>query len=126
MPIIADYHALRDSPFSLSPNGSTLGSVNFNPPDDIIRSGSVDRPVLCFRVNPSNDARALQLTVQINGQNTGVNASTFTGTIRETFLEIVPHSVVGTANNNITFELANTGTGSLSISDIIIWFQRDI
>ncbi len=125
MPTVAAYHALRDGSFTLSPNGSRSQSINFNPPNDIRRDGNVNRPVLCYRVDPSNNASNLQLTVQINGQNVGSNA-TFAGTVSRTYLEIMPHSAVNTGNNNITFELANTGAGSLVISDIIVWFMRSI
>ncbi|NEP68993.1 hypothetical protein [Moorena sp. SIO3A5] len=71
MATIADYHALRDGPFVLSQNGSRSQSINFNPPNDIKRYSDIDRPVLCFRVDPSNNASNLQLTVQSNENNVG-------------------------------------------------------
>ncbi len=125
MPVISDYHAITDGSFVLSPDGSRSESINFNPPNDIKRDNNIDRPILCFRVDPSNNANNLQLTVQINGFNIGVSP-TLSGTVSRTYLEIVRHGIVDTGNNNITFEIANTGTGSLTISDVIVWFQRSI
>ncbi len=126
MPTVASYHAIIDGSFTLSPNGSRSQSINFNPPNDIRRDGNLNRPVLCYRVDPSNNASNLQLTVQINGRNVGPNPTTFAGTVSRAYLEIMSHSGVNTGNNNITFELANTGAGSLVISDVIVWFKRSI
>ncbi|MEL7037784.1 MAG: hypothetical protein AAFO04_19535 [Cyanobacteria bacterium J06592_8] len=122
MPTVAAYHALRDGSFTLSPNGSQ--SIIFNPANDMRRDGDINRPVLCYRVDPSN-ASSLRLTVQSNGQNVGPRLS-ISGEKSETFMEIMPFSAVGTGNNNITFELGSTGTGSLAISDVIVWFMRSI
>ena len=122
MPTITAYHSIRDYNFILGPNDSQ--TLTFNPANDIRQDGDIDRPLLCCRVDPSSDARNLELSVQINGRD-NINV-TLGGTVSRSFMEIVPHQDVNKGNNNITFEVANKGTGTLSISDVIMWYKRSI
>lgn len=121
MPTITAYHALRDGSFRLSSNENE--TITWNPSNDIRQDGNNNRPLLCYRVDPSNNASNLHLQVQLNGVGIGSNAR-FSGTVSRTYMEIV-RQPVNTGNNNISFEVMS-GTGSLKISDVIVWYKRFI
>ena len=129
MPTITAYQTLRDGGHNrLQPNGTLSVSNTFNPSNDIRLNGNDNRPLLCFRVDPSSTARNLRLVVRINGQSVGPNPITLSGTTSRTFFEIVSHGVIEKGNNLISFALDNSsqndGRGSLVISDVVIWYKR--
>ena len=128
MPTITAYHALQDGNTVLSPGGTLSLTTSFNPSNDMVRTGLIHRPLLDFRVDPSNNARNLRLTVRIGGSSIGPNPITFAGGVSRTFSEIVQHGVIELGNNDIEFELNNSsptdGQGSLTISDVVIWYKR--
>lgn len=121
MPTFTAYQALRDGSFRLSSNENE--TITWNPSNDIRQDGNDNRPLLCYRVDPSNNASNLHLQVQLNGVGIGSNAR-FSGTVSRTYMEIV-RQPVNTGNNNISFEVPS-GTGSLKISDVIVWYKRFI
>jgi hypothetical protein len=126
MPTITAYQSLRDGSFNLSVDQEE--TVTWNPSNDIRKDGSDNRPVLCYRVDPTSNARNLRLNAQINGVNVGSNA-TFSGGMSRAYMEIVNNtSSINLGNNNITFEVTepdNTNaSGSLAISDVIIFYKR--
>lgn len=128
MPDLASYHVLRDTPMNLSPFGNDEVDVNFNPPNDIIRNSNALRPVLSYRVDPSNNANGLVFEVfirQLNGVDKLVSKFTLTGTVSRTVFEVVNGSDIHTGNQKVIFRI-NGGTGSASVSDVIMWFHRDI
>jgi hypothetical protein len=120
MPTIVAYDALQDASFSLSPGGHN--TVHFDPSNDLTQTGDQNRPLLCYRVGPSNNASNLGLKVQINGVDTG-SGQTISGTVSRTLMEIIS-GTINAGNNNITFELNPEGTGSLAISDVVVFYKR--
>lgn len=121
MPTITAYHAVRDSSFTLQP-GDSGPTIAFNPSNDIRQDGAENRPLLCYRVDPSNNAANLALTVQVNGAGTGANA-TFSGGTSRAYMEILQNNL-NLGNNNITFELGQGGSGSLRVSDVVVFYKR--
>jgi hypothetical protein len=127
MPNLADYNILLDAPVELNFFGNNERIFNFNPPNDIRLDNNIDnRPVLSYRVDPSNDAQNLQFNVFIRtnaGIDELVNSFTFNGTVSRTIFEAISSGHVDTGNNPIIFRLEG-GTGSIHISDVIVWFKE--
>lgn len=129
MPNVSTYHAIQDTPIALNFFGNQEKSVEFNPPDDIILADSgVNRPVLSYRVDPSNDANNLGFKVlirQLSGADVEVSSFNLSGTVSRTVFEIIKGSQLHKGNQKIIFRLQG-GTGSANVSDVIFWFMRSV
>jgi hypothetical protein len=129
MPNVATYHAIQDNPIALNFFGNEEKFVEFNPPNDIILASSgVNRPVLSYRVDPSNDASNLVFKVfirQSNGVDVQVSGFTLSGTVSRTVFEIVNGTQLHKGNQRIIFRIQG-GTGSATVSDVIFWFMRSV
>ena len=128
MPNFATYHAIHDGSLTLSPFGDEEQVVKFNPPNDIILATSgVNRPVLSYRVDPSNDAQNLAFKVfirQLNGIDVQVSSLSLSGTVSRTIFEIINGSHLHKGEQSILFKL-DGGSGSAVVSDVIFWFMRN-
>ena len=129
MPNLTTYHAIQDSPLTLDFFGNNEKSVEFNPPDDIILANNgVNRPVLSYRVDPSNDANGLGFKVfirQSSGEDVEVSGFSLSGTSSRTVFEIINGSDLHRGNQKIIFRVQG-GIGSATVSDVIFWFMRTV
>lgn len=129
MPNVTTYHAINDGSLNLDFFGNKEKFVEFNPPNDIILASSgVNRPVLSYRVDPSNEAKNLVFKVfirQSNGIDVEVSSFTLNGTVSRSVFEIISGSQLHAGNQKIFFRLQG-GTGSAKVSDVIMWFMRSI
>ncbi|HXV41662.1 MAG TPA: hypothetical protein VEC96_01255 [Anaerolineae bacterium] len=129
MPNLTDYNILLDAPVELNFFGNNERTFNFNPPNDIQLDNNIDnRPVLSYRVDPSDETQNLQFNVFIRtnaGIDELVNSFTFNGTVSRTIFEATSSSHVDAGNNPIIFRLED-GIGSVTISDVIVWFKRSV
>lgn len=131
MTTITAYHAMLDGSFTLEPGqsgpppGAQREALRFNPSNDIKQGADLDRPLLCYRVDPSRDAKNLRLNVRM-GNLRPLGTVTFSGDTSRNYMEIV-HGRISEGDNPITFELEdNDGRGSLKISDVIVFYKRNI
>ena len=132
MPHLTTYHAIQDGPLNLNFFGNQEKSVSFDPPNDIVLpSSGINRPVLSYRVDPSNDAKNLVFKVfirQLNGVDVEVSSWTLSGTISRTVFEILNGAHLHKGSQKIIFRIEDTGgsIGSATVSDVIVWFIRDV
>jgi len=122
MTTLADYMLIRDSSFSVRAGESKDFEIEL--PRDAVSSSFSKRPILAFFVDPSADSKNLQLAVDMNGAEI-VNYS-YKGGVGRGHWEAFTHDHlrIGDANN-IRFAVVR-GTGTLNISDVILWYQRNV
>src|SRR5262245_25095187 len=122
MPRIADYAVVRSAPFDLGP-GEESNAMTFTIHSDLVENGN-EGPVLSYQCRPLSDQGAA-LRIDISGDS--IESVTISvNTVRamwKTFAGSLLHPGLG-ADNNIKFR--NTGSGSIRVSDVIIWYQRNI
>lgn len=129
MSILADYRVLSDpniSPALVNPNDFKDFSLLL--PSNFFQAGD-HLPVLFFRLDtgvPNN------LTFRVQSAN--ALAPAFVTQLTATFSSDVAHSVHEVVNiNNLQSAVNNTirfqrlsGTGALIISDIVLWYKRNV
>lgn len=122
MKTLADYILMRDSSFSLRAGENREFELEL--PDDTVGSGFSKRPVLAFFADPSGDARNLRLTASMNG--TEIFSYPYSGGVGRAHWEAFTHDHlrIGTSNR-IRFAVAS-GSGTMHISDVILWYQRNV
>ena len=122
MTTLADYKVVRDTKFNLS--SGRENSFELVLPTDLVRSGNSKRPMISFFADPSGNARALRCTIRINGQR--VVDYTYSGGVGRQHTEVLRHDQLNPGETNrITFRV-ESGSGSVSFSDVVLWYQRDI
>ncbi len=115
MTTLADYTVIQDTSVSLpKDNGDIDSDFKFSAPgvDDGIRA------VLMFRINPAPDP---SVTLEMNLNGTSLLTTTFTTDPQRGWLEVVPSGVLLENGNILT--LTQTGDGSVSVSDLVIFYQ---
>lgn len=120
---IADYFVVRRAPFDIGP-GEESAAMKFTIHSDLAANRTDAAPVLSYQCRPLSDQPAT-LRIDISGDNieqvtVSVNAvrakwKTFDGDLLHPGLS---------ADNNVKFR--NTGSGSIRISDVMIWYQRNV
>lgn len=129
MPIVADYKVLLDHSFTVRV-GDPAHVITFELPTQTVLPAATgdgtapQRPILMMMVNPSSDAAGLACLITINGV-TALNVS-FDSAVRRAMYETIGgNRFIANAPNTFEFT-ATAGTGSVSFSDIVVWFQRTL
>ena len=122
MPRVAQFIVIpeSDTAFTLPDPANGLNDRHFLN----IRLPNVDagaRAVLAFRVNPGSD-ESVRLVININ--NTNVVNVTFTSDPQRSWHEIVPRNILMAEGNSL--DVAVVGSGSIQVSDIILFYQANI
>lgn len=118
MAIVADYLAIRDSGFRLQVGQDIDWQTNFN-------LGSAaqlnQRMILQFFYVSAKNASNLSFRFMING--TTIRTINVTGNFFATVHEILGGNVLKHGQNTIEARIVG-GTGSVTLSDVVLWFQR--
>ncbi len=130
MPLIADYNTIApatggDTGFSLNFPATPNRDFNFNlTPDTGVDFNS--RSVLAFLVS-SNNGDNIILRVRVNGTNQAIYTIP-TGHHVGTLHEILNPGILQNNPNNVEFllESPKSGSGSVRISDLVVFYQRNI
>jgi hypothetical protein len=127
MPRVGDFGVFRDNPVALKPPPQAAGEL---PPDfhsDLISLPGVDTTlsgVLALRVNPSSNAN---LTLEIVLNNVLIVPNVRFDTPRDrSWHEVISGASMLASNNRLHIVVHAGGTGTVSISDIVIWFRKNI
>ena len=118
---LADYIVVQDSSFSLRPGEEK--TFEFHIPSDRVNSGTSKRPIVSFFADPSSNAKNLKCEYEINDQEVG--HFRYSGGTARGHSEVIRHNDLDTGKNTIQFRV-ESGEGSVNISDIVIWHQRNI
>ena len=120
---LADYSVIRDSKLTL--RADQHETVTCNAPADIVRTEesphTSKRPILAFFADPSGNAENLRCTIEINDRE--VFNYSYSGGVGRAHYEVIRHEDVVVDRNTIQFRCLS-GEGSISFSDIILWYQR--
>ncbi|NJR62399.1 MAG: hypothetical protein HC769_28505 [Cyanobacteria bacterium CRU_2_1] len=117
MPRIADYSVAFDTARIITPGGNEDEIFGVN--DDA--NTSVDA-ILSFRIHANEPSNQLSLGVRLNGDP----VFTFPAPLNTEICQTV-HEVVRVRRGNNTVMFSHTGTGGrIAISDVVVFFQRDI
>jgi len=81
------------------------------------------RPTLFFRVHKDSSAGSITLEVKLN--NVVVFTSPFGADILRTVHEIVDNGVLQLANNTLTIT-ATAGTGTIEVSDVLLYYPTTV
>lgn len=120
MPTVADYLILRDAPFTLATGGDIDRQFDFSLDSDVRLNQSM---ILQFFVVSSQNASSLAFRSTVNGS--GVRTIDVNGNFFCTVHEAFPGSVARQGQNQYAVSITS-GTGRVEISDVVIWFQRDV
>ena len=122
MPRIADYLIVTQPRFTLKTGVDIDREFNFTLES---QASLGSRAVLMFEVFVASSVNNLLFEARINGSSQ--ISHTYTGFQSNTVHTIVDASLLRTGNNanNINFRILS-GTGGLSISDVVLFYQRDI
>jgi hypothetical protein len=117
MPNLTDYTVIED-------NSVTLPKSNGDIDHDYPKFGAAGladgRSILMFRVNPDNTA---ELVVSLNGTN--VVTQTFDTEPQRSWHEVIDDGVLKDSDNILTIT-RNSGSGSLTVSDVVVLYQHAI
>ncbi len=126
MRMLADYKVLIDHAFTLS--ASETHTLEFELPSDAALPAATgdgtapQRPLIMFTANPTNSASGLNCEIRINGDM--AMSITFNEGVRRTLHESIGgNRFLPGAVNSLEFNVVD-GTGSVSFSDVVVWFQR--
>lgn len=119
---IADYSIFRDSPVTVQKGGGGDLDKEFriDLPESLVRS---NRSILAYVVDPESNVNNLRIEVAVNGEP--VRSSRFGQDLLMTLHEVVGANVLKVGTNTVTFT-ATSGTGSVRISDVVLWWQRAV
>jgi hypothetical protein len=127
MPAIADYIALSDVKHSIQKQSDvstnpTIWGTDFN-----LTSGTNinENSILAFIISTGTDASNLVLNIVINSSNQA--SYTFSGLRYLTIHEVIKASpaVLKVGTNNISFSI-QSGSGVLGVSDVVLFYKRNI
>ncbi len=118
MPIVGDYRIIRDGAFSLNTAGDIDREFRFGLPGLTRRDFSM---ILQWVYVSSQNARNLNFRMEVNGQE--VRSLTVNGNFFGTMHEVFPGDQ--TREDNEFKARIIGGTGSVDISDVVLFFQRD-
>jgi hypothetical protein len=151
MTTIADYRVIQRSKCTLGTSAdsySSYGGINgiggdrqyfdFEIPHDIATSGNTKRPFITLFADPSSDADLIRLCISYDGEV--ILDYVYSGGVGRGHILVCPHhwrdenrdtpyptrlSLVREVYDQFSnYERFINGT--ISISDIVVWFQRDI
>ena len=143
---LADYIVIRDTAVSLgvhrTPTGNMAGDQQtfpFEVPDDIVESRGARRPFITFFADPSSDAKKARLYVSFYRPTVAghpyVNIFDYSyrGGVGRSHTEVFDTQLI-TWYSPVSLSLTRliddddreTQEGTLYVSDIVIWFQRNV
>ena len=120
MPRIADYSVIRDSSFEIRTGGDIDRSFDFSLYEGFHRGS---RSILAYVVDPEANVSGLKLRISVNG--TSVKEATFSSNSYQTLHEVLSANLLRVGSNTIDFRIIS-GSGNINVSDIVLWWQRDI
>lgn len=117
-------------PPSNTPTGYNVAAIRFSPPNDMVLEDGVNRPVLSFLLDPSNDARNLDLRVWV--RSTGdreVSRWTLVGGNLRSINVVINNPDLVFRNPSSTGHLVMFGLGlhergTVRVSNVVMWFLR--
>jgi len=118
MPDIAYYQVLKDAKTTLTPGGEPW-IKKWTAPDDINLEA---RAVLTFMADPNREA---DLTLEIKVNGSVVRSPSFIGGVQRGMWEVLGPSHLDGGTNEFRFAVTS-GTGTLAISDVVLWYKRTI
>jgi hypothetical protein len=121
MTTLADYCVIKHEAVRVQ-RGYPHSTHFFDTYSDIATSGGSKRPVLTFFVDPASDADDTHLSVSING--TVIFRYTYSGGVGRSHTVVFDHESLQPTGNRLHIE--NQTEGELRISDLVVWFQRNI
>jgi hypothetical protein len=118
MPTIADYTIIQDTSLTLPKSNGDIDHEfpAFSATD--VSAGS--RSILAFRVNPAGT-----VTLEVNLNGTSLLTQTFDSDPQRSWHEVVEQNLLLETNNVLTVT-RTAGPGSVTVSDIALFFQANI
>ena len=120
MPDVADYRVIRDSGSTIQTGGDIDKSFDFNLGTAVKHN---QRKVLQFFYVSSQNANNLSFRFSING--TTVRTINVTGNSFGTIHEVIGSGITHDNNNEIDVRIVG-GSGSVTVSDILLQVQRAV
>lgn len=120
MPVIADYSIIRDSSFTIKTGGDIDRSFNFSLPSSLYRD---NRSILAFVMDGASNLNNLRLEVLING--TSLRHPVLNQDSLQTLHEVVGSNVLRVGSNTCEFRITS-GSGTMNLSDVVLWWQRSV
>ena len=117
MPNLTDYTVVQDSSVTLPKSN---GDIDHDYPKFGAAGLGAGRSILMFRVNPAGEA---ELKVTLN--NAEVLTTTFSTDPQRSWHEVIDDGVLKDSDNVLTIT-RNDGSGSLTVSDVVMLYQHEI
>lgn len=126
MALLAHYEVLKDGSFNLE--AGEQSRLLFNPSDDAYLEDTVRRAaILSYTVDPTENAKDMELEVfaRMGGKEVRVSVLRVFGGVARTVTEPINPSGFSKGDNRLTFKIGQ-GTGSVRISNVVMWYQRQV
>lgn len=122
----AHYHVLGDRGKTLLAENMEV-SFSWNPSNNIVLNDFQLSPVLSFRADPVGSGTVAFSVIMRNqnGLETDVANFSFSGNTIRTIFEVLDRTKITEDGMNFLFKKTD-GNTSLEISDVIVWFHRNI
>jgi hypothetical protein len=115
---VCEYNVIKDGSFNLEANEDK--TYTFNLPND----AKIERySVLFYKLDPSSSASNLKYDIEIN--STKVESGSLTGGVMRSKHEAVQANILTHGSNSIQYEV-KSGSGSVTFSDVILYYRRDV
>lgn len=122
MATLADYLALQSASFTLSDNQEK--TLSFSLGTIFADNSGKRRPILAFMLDSSSNASNLSVVVEINAKL--VKSLTISGDKTFGLWEIFGSDTLNIDGSNTIQFRVESGIGSVTFSDVILWFQQEV
>lgn len=126
MATIADYSVLRDGAFDLE-SGEERELPSFFAPQDIVPGTNLAKAILSYKARPLQQppfAPYVELDISLKYQALDIEEVVLKGDTVHGLWEAFPADRLSTLVANVFVFRSNSGR--VRISDVILWYQRDI
>lgn len=126
MPTIADYSVLRDGSFDLE-SGHQRELDPWFPPSDLVPGTGTAKAILSYKARPLPQAPfspQVDLKISLKFQGLSIETVTIKGDSVRGLWEAFPANKLSSTVGNVF--IFRSQSGRVRISDVILWYQRNI
>ena len=120
MPRIADYSTIKDLGFEIGTGGDIDRTFFFTLPSD---ASVTSNSILAYVIDTIGSIKNLKLRVTVNKKK--AQELTLNSHHLMTLHEIMGGDYLQVGQNEIRFHIYS-GSGKLKLSDVVLWWQRDV
>lgn len=122
MATVADYLVIRDDSFTLGNNQER--TLSFSLGSIVSDNDGARRPFLAFMLDSSSNASNLAVTIEVNDQP--IRSFQISNDAALGVWEVFGSNILNINGNNTIQFRVESGVGTVTFSDVILWFQQNV